>query len=46
MDRYLGAFEEKIHEYTKKAKNIIDQAILLWNCIHHTIKIYQQNYSE
>ena len=27
-------------------KDVIDQAILLWNCIHHTIAVYQQDHPE
>lgn len=46
MERYLNAFEKEICEYAKNEKDIIDQAILLWNCIHHTINIYQQGQPE
>ncbi len=46
MDRYLGIFEKEIRYFTKNEKDIIDQAILIWNCIHHTINIYQQGHPE
>ena len=46
MDRYLGVFEEEIREFAKEEKSIIDQAILLWNCIHHTVIVYQQDHPE
>lgn len=44
MEKYLHPFEEKVKEYAENEKNIIEQAILLWNCIHHTIRIYQRKY--
>jgi len=46
MDRYLGVFEKEIRKFSKNEQDIIDQGILLWNCIHHTINIYQQNHLE
>lgn len=46
MEKYLCAFEQEIHEFAKKEKSVIDQAILLWNCIYYTVKTYQQNHSE
>jgi hypothetical protein len=44
MSRHLGKFEKEIREYVENEKDIIHQAILLWNCIHYTINIYQANY--
>lgn len=46
MDRYLGVFEKEIREFVENEKDIIDQGILLWNCIHHTINIYKQGHPE
>ena len=43
MEKYLYRFETQIHDQAGKQKEIIDQAILFWNCIHHTIQIYQKN---
>lgn len=44
MEKYLHPFEDEINEYARNRKNIVEQAILLWNCIHHVINIYQKNY--
>lgn len=46
MNRYLYSFEKDICEFAKEEKCIIDQAILLWNCIHHTVAVYQQDHPE
>lgn len=46
MDRYLSAFQNEIQEFAQEEKNIIEQAILLWNCIHHTVSMYQQDHPE
>ena len=46
MDRYLFVFEDEIREFAQEDKDIIEQAILLWNCIHHTVKVYQQEHPE
>lgn len=39
--RYLSDFEPQIREHARERKNLIDQAILLWNCIHRTVATYQ-----
>jgi len=46
MDRYLEKFAEEIHEHAEHKTNLLDQAILLWNCIHHTVNIYRKNHPE
>ena len=46
MQQYLEKFEEDIREYAANEKDIISQAILLWNCIHHTINTYQDKHPE
>ena len=46
MTRYLDVYEEEIREYAKNEKDIIDQAILVWNCIYHTVCLFQEKYSE
>jgi len=46
MNKYLHEFKEDIHEYAQNEKDILDQAILLWNCIHHTISIYKESHPE
>jgi hypothetical protein len=43
MEQYLGKFRSEIEEYSEKQKDIIDQGILLWNCMHHTINLYREN---
>jgi hypothetical protein len=34
---HLGAYEKPIRDYAARPRDIIDQAILMWNAIHHTI---------
>jgi len=46
MNKYLGIFEEEIREYAENEADIINQAILLWNCIYHTVSIFQEKHSE
>ena len=46
MDRYLKPFQAKIEDAVENEADIIDQAILLWNCIHHTVLAYQQRHPE
>jgi hypothetical protein len=46
IEKYLYPFEDEIQEYTENEKSIIDQAILLWNCIHHTVEIYRQTHPD
>ena len=43
---YLYPFEKEIRAYTLREHDIIDQSILLWNCIHYTVQKYQQKYPE
>lgn len=40
----LANFEDKIYEYATNKKDIISQAILLWNCIYHTVSLYKEKY--
>jgi hypothetical protein len=40
MGKYLHRFEDKIHDYAKRGKDIISQVILLWNCIYHVVTIF------
>ncbi|MGS2721764.1 sulfotransferase [Paraglaciecola aestuariivivens] len=46
MREYLNVFEKEIQEFANNEKDILDQAILLWNCIHHTIYVYRQRHPE
>lgn len=44
MKDYLYPFREEIEAQVKNSGDIIDQAILLWNCIYHVVRIYQEKY--
>lgn len=46
MEKYLFKFEKEIREQADKQTDIIEQAILLWNCIHQTIAVYQSNHPD
>lgn len=37
IENYLYPFRDEIQEFAERKRNIIEQGILLWNCIHHTI---------
>ena len=41
MQHHLYEYRSEIEEFAKSDKDIIDQAILLWNLIHHMILKYQ-----
>ncbi len=43
MQHHLYEYRSEIEEISKTEKDIIDQAILLWNLIHHMILIYKNN---
>ena len=44
MERHLSSFSAKIEQYATRAPDIVEQAILLWNCIHATIHTYQRKH--
>ena len=46
MRNFLSQFEEEIIEFSRKEKDIIEQAILLWNCIHSSTITYQKKYPD
>ncbi|SMO68132.1 Sulfotransferase domain-containing protein [Gracilimonas mengyeensis] len=46
MESYLGDYEEDIRKFAQEEQDIIDQAILLWNCIYHTADVYQQKHPD
>lgn len=46
MKDYLVPFEEEIRLYSIKEQCLMDQAILLWKIIHHTIHLYQDKYND
>ena len=43
MEDHLYKYRHEIEEYSKNEKDSIDQAILLWNLIHHMILGYRKN---
>ena len=46
MENYLKPFEEKIKEFAKTPPSLLDQGVLLWNCVYHTAFIYQKKHAE
>lgn len=46
IQRYLSRFEKEIEDLARNKKSIIEQAILLWNCIHHTALIYKKEHPD
>jgi len=44
IEQYLHPYEDQIQQYAKKEYPLIQQAILAWNCFHHTINIYQKKH--
>ncbi|MEO0407059.1 MAG: sulfotransferase [Cyanobacteria bacterium P01_A01_bin.135] len=46
MERYLGKFEGEIREHAAENKDIISQAILLWNCIYSRISAYKDEHPD
>lgn len=43
MNNHLNHFRQEIEEYARIDKDIVDQAILLWNLIHSMILKYREN---
>ncbi|MFC2161878.1 sulfotransferase [Acidobacteriota bacterium] len=43
MQHHLFKYKSEIEKYSKTEKDIVDQAILLWNLIHHMILKYREN---
>lgn len=43
IQHHLYEYRSEIDEYSKIDNNIVDQAILLWNLIHHMILKYRDN---
>ena len=43
MEHHLYEYRSEIEEYSRTHKDIVDQAILLWNLIHHVILNYKKN---
>jgi hypothetical protein len=43
---HLGPYEERILEYSSRPRDIIDQAVLLWNSIHHVIDRFRERHPD
>jgi len=46
IERHLAPFASKIAEQAAEERDIVAQAILLWNCIHHTLDLYRQDHAD
>jgi hypothetical protein len=46
MRDYLMPFNYEIRNYARNRKDIIDQGILLWNCLHHTIHLFRTRHTD
>lgn len=46
LEGMLRPFAKEILDYTKRERDIIDQGILLWNCLYHTILAYKRHHPE
>ena len=46
MEGYLEPFADEIAEMASQPKGIIDQGILLWNCVHSTLLKYREIYPD
>jgi len=44
MRDHLGPFADEIRAYAERERDIIDQAVLMWNAIHHTIAAYRERH--
>lgn len=44
MEHHLYNYKSEIEEFTRESKDIIDQAILLWNLIHYMILKYKKRH--
>lgn len=46
MRDHLGEYRSTLEEYAETKKGAVDQAILLWNMIHHMILGYRDNHPD
>jgi hypothetical protein len=42
----LGPYEGQIREFAEREQDIVDQAILMWNVLHHVIRGYEERHPE
>ena len=45
LERYLSGFRDEIERQVRNPGDIVDQAMLLWNLIHHTIREYESEHA-
>jgi Sulfotransferase family len=46
MRDFLYSFDREIKAFSKSNRDIMGQAILLWNCIYSTVRTYQERHKE
>lgn len=46
MEKYLSDFRTEIADFAAHDRDLIDQAILLWNCIYHTVSLYRREHPD
>lgn len=46
MERYLHPFESHIAQCAQGRAGLVEQGIVLWNCVHHTLELYRQRHPE
>lgn len=46
LQNYLKEYQTEITDFAENKRGIIDQGILLWNCIYSTINYYQKTYKK
>jgi hypothetical protein len=45
MEKYLHPFHQRLQEYARNERSVIDQGILLWTCLHYVIAQYREQHS-
>jgi hypothetical protein len=42
----LGPYEAQIREFAERERDLIDQAVLMWNAIHHVIRTFRERHPD
>ena len=42
----LGPYEDQVREFAEKEQDILEQAILMWNVLHHVIRGYEERHPD
>lgn len=42
----LGPYEDRIREFAEREQDILEQAILMWNVLHHVIRGYEERHPD